>query len=178
MNPGAPLEARIRIQAFLLAEAWRAWIDTICDAYFESLRTDAADTLLRGLAEGASRYARAPDRAPSGMGSASAAELMMEVNRDGRDGPGALSDELLASSVHSACIDFAADESIDPDVRALLPSLQVSSIRVAAAKALASVMPPQTALHALDHYLRETMPAGVVWWDDPDRGVAEALGLG
>lgn len=59
----------------------------------------------------------------------------------------------------------------------MLPSLQVSAMRVAAAKSLASVMPAQATLDALDHYLREAMPAGVVWWDEPDRGVAEYLGL-
>ena len=177
MNESAPLEARLRLQAFVLAEAWRVWIDSIAEAYFERLRTDGADALLRALADGASRYARAPDRAPRGLRSDSAAKLIMDVNRDGRNGPDALTDELLARAVQSACFDFAADPAIDPEVRAVLPSLQVSAMRVAAAKALASVMPAQATLDALDHYLREAMPAGVVWWVEPDRGVAEYLGL-
>lgn len=177
MNESAPLEARLRIQAFLLSEAWRAWIDTMSEAYFESLRTDTADALLRGLADGASRYARAPDRSPRGLRSDAAAKLIMEVNRDGRNGPDALTDEMLARAVQSACFDFAADPAIDPEVRAVLPSLQVSAMRVAAVKALAPLMPAQATLDALDHYLREAMPAGVVWWDEPDLGVAEYLGL-
>lgn len=177
MNESAPLGARLRIQAFLLAEGWRAWIDTMSEAYFERLGTDAADALLRALADGAGRYARAPDRAPRGLRSDSATKLIMEVNRDGRNGPDALTDEMLARAVQSACFDFAADPAIDPDVRAVLPSLQVSAMRVATAKALASVMPARATLDALDHYLREAMPAGVVWWDEPDLGVAESLGL-
>jgi hypothetical protein len=176
MSKPAPLETRLRIQAHLFVEAWQVWIESMAEAYYKRLRTSSADTLLRCLAEGASRYARAPNRPARRIRSDVASKMITEVTLDGRDGMGALVEEMLVRSVHAQCLTFAAEGVLDQDTRAMLPSLQVSAIRVAATRVLAPIMPAQVALDTLDHYLRETMPSEVTWWDDPDRGVAEALG--
>lgn len=108
----------------------------MCETCFRDMGVRSADTLLRCVAEGGSRYALAPDRMPRPMRSDQIVMMIANANESGRDGIRSQMEEMLAIAVQSACCNFADGSFIDPDVRAILPSLQVSATRAAAAQVL------------------------------------------